>query len=127
MKAWNLSLPFRSSRTEQRLQQLQRNLGEAEEDKKGIDGRLASAQTALMLQEETIRRNERERKAMADKISAMERQVVAAESDKRQMNVSLVQKMLWHYNLMSLEPPEMVFGLLSERDYNFVQLQQNCY
>ena len=86
-----LYLPFRSSRTEQRLQQLQRNLGEAEEDKKGIDGRLASAQTALMLQEETIRRNERERKAMADKISAMERQVVAAESDKRQMNVSLVQ------------------------------------
>ena len=86
-----LNLPFRSSRTEQRLQQLQRNLGEAEEDKKGIDGRLASAQTALMLQEETIRRNERERKAMADKISAMERQVVAAESDKRQMNVSLVQ------------------------------------
>ena len=85
-----LNLPFRSSRTEQRLQQLQRNLGEAEEDKKGIDGRLASAQTALMLQEETIRRNERERKAMADKISAMERQVVAAESDKRQMNVSLV-------------------------------------
>ena len=86
-----LNLPFRLSRTEQRLQQLQRNLGEAEEDKKGIDGRLASAQTALMLQEETIRRNERERKAMADKISAMERQVVAAESDKRQMNVSLVQ------------------------------------
>ena len=86
-----LNLPFRSSRTEQRLQQLQRNLGEAEEDKKGIDGRLASAQTALMLQEETIRRNERERKAMADKISAMERQVVTAESDKRQMNVSLVQ------------------------------------
>ena len=91
VKSIKLNLPFRSSRTEQRLQQLQRNLGEAEEDKKGIDGRLASAQTALMLQEETIRRNERERKAMADKISAMERQVVAAESDKRQMNVSLVQ------------------------------------
>ena len=86
-----LHLPFPSFRTEQRLQQLQRNLGEAEEDKKGIDGRLASAQTALMLQEETIRRNERERKAMADKISAMERQIMAAESDKRQMNVRLVQ------------------------------------
>ena len=80
---------FVTCRTEQRLHQLQRNLGEAEEDKKGIDGRLASAQTALMLQEETIRRNERERKSMADKISALERQVVAGESEKRQMNVSM--------------------------------------
>ena len=41
-----------------------------------------------MLQEETIRRNERERKQMADKISTLERNVVAAESEKRQMNVS---------------------------------------
>ena len=56
-------------------------------DKRGIDGRLASAQTALMLQEETIRRNERERKAMADKISALERTVAANESEKRQTQV----------------------------------------
>ena len=47
------------SRTEQRLALLQKTLCEAEEDKRGIDTRLASAQTALMLQEETIRRNER--------------------------------------------------------------------
>ena len=51
-------------RIEQRLQQLQRSLGEAEEGKRGADGRLSSAQTALMLQEETIRRNERDRKGM---------------------------------------------------------------
>ena len=56
-------------------------------DKRGIDGRLASAQTALMLQEETIRRNERERKAMADKISNLERAVSAGDSEKRQLNV----------------------------------------
>lgn len=58
-------------------------------DKRGIDGRLSSAQTALMLQEETIRRNERERKAMADKINSLERAVAAAESEKRQLQVSV--------------------------------------
>ncbi len=77
------------NRTEARHLQLQKTLVEAEEDKKGIDGRLASAQTALMLQEETIRRNERERKSMSDKIQALERNLVAAEADKRQLNVSL--------------------------------------
>ena len=40
-----------------------------------------------MLQEETIRRNERERKQMADKISNLERNLVAAESEKRQLGV----------------------------------------
>ena len=84
-------------RTEQRLQQLQRNLGEAEEDRKGIDGRLASAQTALMLQEETIRRNERERKSMSDKISALERQITTSEADKRQLNVSILEDFIFIY------------------------------
>ena len=57
-------------------------------DKRGIDGRLASAQTALMLQEETIRRNERDRKSMGDKISNLERTIAGAESEKRQTQVS---------------------------------------
>ena len=74
-------------RTEARLHQLQRTLGEAEEGKKDIDSRLASAQTALMLQEETIRRNERERKSMSDKISNLERNLTAAETEKRQQQV----------------------------------------
>ena len=55
--------------------------------KRDIDGRLTSAQTALMLQEETIRRNERERKQMSDKISNLERALAAADSDKRQLSV----------------------------------------
>lgn len=59
-------------------------------DKRGIDGRLASAQTALMLQEETIRRNERDRKAMQDKISGLERSIVAKESELRQSQVSVL-------------------------------------
>lgn len=57
-------------------------------DKRGIDSRLASAQTALMLQEETIRRNERERKVMTDKINSLERSLAAADTEKRQQEVS---------------------------------------
>ena len=56
-------------------------------DKRGIDGRLTSAQTALMMQEETIRRNERERKVLQDKIAGLERSLAAAESEKRQQQV----------------------------------------
>lgn len=59
-------------------------------DKKGIDGRLSSAQTALMMQEETIRRNERDRKAMAEKLSVLDRTLASMESEKRQQEVCLV-------------------------------------
>ena len=41
-----------------------------------------------MLQEETIRRNERERKQMAEKINELERHLAAAESERRQTEVS---------------------------------------
>ena len=55
--------------------------------KRDIDGRLATAQTALMVQEETIRRKERERKALSDKVGALERSVASLESEKRQLQV----------------------------------------
>jgi len=42
-----------------------------------------------MLQEETIRRNERDRKSMLDKISGLERSIVAKESELRQSHVSV--------------------------------------
>ena len=50
-----------------------------------VDGRFASAQTALMLQEETIRRNERERKIITDKVTNLERTLNATESEKKQL------------------------------------------
>ena len=59
--------------------------------KRDIDGRLASAQTALMLQEETIRRNERERKQMLDKINNLERNISAMEADRRQLEVHMAK------------------------------------
>jgi len=51
--------------------------------KRGADGRLSSAQTALMLQEETIRRLERERKVLNDKLMTLETGVAQVEADKR--------------------------------------------
>ena len=74
-------------RVNQRLQQLQKSLGEAEEGKRGAHGRLASAQTALMLQEETIRRNEREQKSLAEKLAQLERAQQNSESDRRTLQV----------------------------------------
>ena len=50
-----------------------------------VDGRFASAQTALMLQEETIRRNERERKIMTEKLTNLERSLNATEGEKKQL------------------------------------------
>ncbi|CAF3941477.1 unnamed protein product, partial [Rotaria sp. Silwood1] len=56
-----------------------------EEDKKGVDTCLQGAQSALVLQEETIRRSERERKTMLDQISGLERQLLAMENEKKQI------------------------------------------
>ncbi|CAL8079433.1 unnamed protein product [Calicophoron daubneyi] len=80
-------LQEQAEQTEQwarRLHQVQQALCEAEADRKGVDGRLSSTQTALMLQEETLRKNERDRKQMADKISQMERQLAASGLERRE-------------------------------------------
>ena len=65
-----------------RLQHIQKSLTEVEDTKRGTDNRLNSAQTALMLQEETIRRNERDIKYLNDKIGELERQLTAVSSHK---------------------------------------------
>ena len=72
------------------MQQLQKSLGEAEEDKRGIDGRLSSAQTALVLQEETIRRSERERRVGQEKNFALEQNLKELEATKKNLEVKNV-------------------------------------
>lgn len=57
------------------------------EGKREVEGRLTSAQTALMLQEEAIRRSDRDRKQQSEKINNLERAVQALESEKRQFQV----------------------------------------
>lgn len=52
-----------------------------------MDGKLSSAQTALMLQEETLRRNDRERKALLDKVATLERSLQSADSERRTTQV----------------------------------------
>ena len=56
-----------------------------------MDTRLQSAQNALLLQEDTIRRSERERKTMLDQITNLERQLLAMDNEKKQVIVSDVR------------------------------------
>jgi len=67
------------------------------------DGRFASAQTALMLQEETIRRNERERKVMTDKLTNLERSLNASESEKKQQQDRIIKLKSVSYYLIDLK------------------------
>lgn len=55
--------------------------------RRGADGKLGSAQAALLLQEETLRRGERERRALLEKVSALERSLHAAEGERRSAQV----------------------------------------
>ena len=50
-----------------------------------------SAQTALMLQEETIRRNERDIKYLNDKIGELERQLSAVDGERRNLDEKICQ------------------------------------
>ncbi|CAF2625920.1 unnamed protein product [Rotaria sp. Silwood2] len=66
--------------------ELEENLQRTEQRfyKKSVDIRLQGAQSVMVLQEETIRQSERERKTMLDQISALERQLLAMENEKKQ-------------------------------------------
>ena len=52
-----------------------------------MDTRLQGAQNALLLQEDTIRRSERERKTMLDQMTALERQLISLDNEKKQLTV----------------------------------------
>ena len=56
-----------------------------------LDSRLSSAQTALTMQEETIRRLERDRKAQNEKIEALEEGLGQAEDDRRQQKEKVMR------------------------------------
>lgn len=52
-----------------------------------MDGRLSGAQAELVLQEENVRRSERERRAALDQVAALERSLQATESELRASQV----------------------------------------
>ena len=56
-----------------------------------LDSRLNSAQTALTMQEETIRRLERERRGQSEKIAALEEGLGQAELDRRQQKEKVMK------------------------------------
>ncbi len=56
------------------------------------------------MQEETIRRNERERKSMSDKISNLERSLTTAETDKRQQAEKLAKMKVRGHVLSFIRP-----------------------
>ncbi len=55
-----------------------------------MDTRLQGAQNTLLLQEDNIRRSERERKTMLDQIAGLERQLLAMENEKKQVLVGFL-------------------------------------
>lgn len=57
--------------------------------KRGMDGRLSSAQMALALQEETIRRVEREHHDLAEQIATLECSMHARQEKNRELQVRL--------------------------------------
>lgn len=55
--------------------------------KREIDGQLFSTQSTIVIQEESIRRAEREQKQLSDRANNLERAVAALEAEKRQLQV----------------------------------------
>ena len=52
-----------------------------------LERRLSSAQSAMLLQEETIKRADRERCQLVERVDAMERSLAATDNDKRLLEV----------------------------------------
>lgn len=61
-----------------------------------MDTRLQGTQNALLLQEDTIRRSERERKTLLDQIAGLERQIAALDNDKKQSLVRCLMRINLH-------------------------------
>lgn len=57
-------------------------------EKRDIEGRLASAQRALLMQEDVLRDTERDRKQLIEKVSALERSMSACEANGAKLQVT---------------------------------------
>lgn len=55
--------------------------------KRGLDERLTTTQMLLQQQEEAVRRGDRERRGLADRVKDLERTLQASEMDKKHMQV----------------------------------------
>jgi len=55
--------------------------------KRGLDERLSTTQILLQQQEEAVRRGDRERRALVDRVKDLERSLQASETDKKHTQV----------------------------------------
>lgn len=55
--------------------------------KRGLDERLTTTQILLQQQEEVVRRGDRERRALTDRVKDLERALQASEMDKKHTQV----------------------------------------
>lgn len=55
--------------------------------KRGLDERLTTTQILLQQQEEVVRRGDRERRALTDRVRDLERALQASEADKKHTQV----------------------------------------
>ncbi len=55
--------------------------------RRGLDERLTTAQILLQQQEEVVRRGDRERRALTDRVKDLERTLQASEMDKKHTQV----------------------------------------
>lgn|SRR6218665_1709668 len=72
--------------------------------KRGFEGQLTNAQAAIVMQEESIRRNEREKKQMLEKLNGLEKSLAAAEQEKHQLQVrycSILYLSIYMHRLLS--------------------------
>nr|XP_009663427.1 PREDICTED: rootletin [Struthio camelus australis] len=71
--------------THERILQLQKSLADSEEGKRGAAGRLSSMQLALRLQDEAIRRGERESQSFAERVVGLECSLQACRDKNREL------------------------------------------
>lgn len=58
--------------------------------KRGLDERLTTTQILLQQQEEAVRRGDREKRALADRVKDLERSLQTSETDKKHTQVRLL-------------------------------------
>lgn len=58
--------------------------------KRAVDERLSSTQIVLQQQEETMRRADRERRALTDRVKDLERALQASEAERKHIQVQVL-------------------------------------
>ena len=72
-------------------------MGDVDEERRQLDARLAATQSALVVQEDTLKKSERERKALLEQVTALERNMTATENERVSLQVCVFNLSTIHY------------------------------